>query len=555
MNFINDKLLKTFISQIIILCLVFSNIFALNSAAFNVDINESHYLENTASHYYMGLIDGFGLNSEGTCSYVAGAMLLSYYDSFLSDMFIDENYESYGSAIYDTKTQLIKKSPGILQEPRYNSTLSSTYDEYVTQYSSQYFHLELIRIARDELGIYSSGVLGAYDSEGNLKVSNGETLIEWSISIPELGSILQYYLNERFGEGVITVVCESYRNYLHTNTQEEADTIIKNKVKSLVTNGIPVVYAGFGTPSNSETYVGHALVACDRSVNDKLVFHSGWNSSTNRIISEEDSAFNYNEECYMLWLDFDDEEIQHSCSYNYVVSSERMSILGMNMCMCGFAMHPNHVHNSFKYYNETVHFSNCIWCQSFVLSNHTCNTFYEFSELQHKAACDCGYYMYLDHEISYSPSSSTLHESACESCGYSIYENHTLDYLQYTSTKHEVICESCNYDVYSNHSFNYLPYSSLQHKAVCDFCGLQKNEAHVISVSGVSNVKSCLKCGATVNTGGMQIESVANVKYITPHGSYIRADGIIVLTEYDTQQYLSGELDIDNLVYSHGETI
>ena len=46
----------------------------------------------------------------------------------------------------------------------------------------------------------------------------------------------------------------------------------------------------------------------------------------------------------------------------------------------------------------------------------------------------------------------------------------------------------------------------------------------------------------------------SGVVYITSNGSYIRPDGIIVLSEIDLPRYLSGEIDLDNICSNGGLT-
>ena len=69
-------------------------------------------------------------------------------------------------------------------------------------------------------------------------------------------------------------------------------------------------------------------------------------------------------------------------------------------------------------------------------------------------------------------------------------------------------------------------------------------------------IKRCVDCGALVNLNDTpgQLQSVIGVTYITDNGSYIRADGIIVLSDVDYGLYLSGELDLEGLIASGGVT-
>ena len=63
-------------------------------------------------------------------------------------------------------------------------------------------------------------------------------------------------------------------------------------------------------------------------------------------------------------------------------------------------------------------------------------------------------------------------------------------------------------------------------------------------------IKRCVDCGCLVNLGETpgQLQSVGIAYYITDSGSYVRSDGIIVLSAQDYELYLAGELDLDSLL-------
>lgn len=63
-------------------------------------------------------------------------------------------------------------------------------------------------------------------------------------------------------------------------------------------------------------------------------------------------------------------------------------------------------------------------------------------------------------------------------------------------------------------------------------------------------IKKCIDCGALVNLNDTpgQLQSVTIAYYITDNGSFVRYDGIIVLSTEDYELYLAGELDLDSLI-------
>ena len=154
-----------------------------------------------------------------------------------------------------------------------------------------------------------------------------------------------------------------------------------------------------------------------------------------------------------------------------------------------------------------------------------------------------------EHNYNYEYYNTTQHIYECE-CETG-YENHEIIYSLHNFSNHKIECK-CGYSAYVNHNFVYLPYQALSHKSLCDECGYFRTEPHITSVS-ISNGKICIKCFMNVSSGGggNQYNSVTGITYITEGGSYVRADGIIVLSETDYMLYLSGELDLDSLI-NHG---
>ena len=121
--------------------------------------------------------------------------------------------------------------------------------------------------------------------------------------------------------------------------------------------------------------------------------------------------------------------------------------------------------------------------------------------------------------------------------------NHTGDYTGYDSSRHSISCDWCG-TVSQLHSYYYSMYSSTQHKVRCD-CGYTYYQPHVVAI-GPSKI--CLRCGCIIGSGGGLLQSVTEVIYLTESGSYMRPDGIVMLSEEDVALYLSGELDIDALI-------
>lgn len=131
-----------------------------SSTVYNSSITEYH------SHlvsYYDNLTYNFGMNYKGSCGYVAIGMLLSYYDTFLNDSIIPEQYDLVSNG-YDGNMITRRNSPGVLKDiiarpntqssSSYGYSLSATeYYLYVNSYSATSLHAKLIMLGA-ERGYY-----------------------------------------------------------------------------------------------------------------------------------------------------------------------------------------------------------------------------------------------------------------------------------------------------------------------------------------------------------------------------------------------------------------
>ena len=140
-------------------------------------------------------------------------------------------------------------------------------------------------------------------------------------------------------------------------------------------------------------------------------------------------------------------------------------------------------------------------------------------------------------------------------CSFSIHENHVhYGFKFYNNTSHYTNCLWCEVPVIQTHSFTYDLYNGLKHKLLCEECGYFKYETHVVSSSSLPNgEKICIKCFALIGSGGIQLNSIDEINYITDNGSYLSPEGIIVLSAIDAELYMSGLLNLDSLISSHGE--
>ena len=123
----------------------------LDSSTANIsDSDLARINANQMRTFFYNLRTNFGYNQYGSCGYVALGMLLSYYDSYLNDELIPENYDQ--QAIMENMDEYtVVDSPGTNE----TSISSSNEEDYIfnliNTYSDSSFHANLVSIG-DELG-------------------------------------------------------------------------------------------------------------------------------------------------------------------------------------------------------------------------------------------------------------------------------------------------------------------------------------------------------------------------------------------------------------------
>ena len=125
--------------------------------------------------------------------------------------------------------------------------------------------------------------------------------------------------------------------------------------------------------------------------------------------------------------------------------------------------------------------------------------------------------------------------------------SYTDFYEQHSTTQHKAYCE-CGEEILESHNVtSHIPYTNEWHKGICD-CGYAKNLPHVVRpATGITG--TCILCGATVTINGPTI-GLNSIRYVAASGSYVLSNGVIVISDADYEAYLSGELDLNELIYS-----
>ena len=311
------------------------------------------YYEDFKTAYFDNLTENYAINYKGSCGYIALAMLLSFYDTYLNDSIVPENYDVNSSG-FETNMVIRRNSPGTTRDYINNANYltAQQYLSYIstTEYTS--LHSKLVAIGN---------TLGFYDINDNLTPCGTD--------YDDRLSILQYYLSNVAGLTINTHYSVMYEEY-----EDFMPIIFSNDVRSatidFITDGYPVLLGindGLGS--------GHVVVAYDYDFyNDVIYCHSGIDSCGTHV-DVESLGFPYFFSA--LAINF---YIGHNHPLNYEVSK----YVGEDLVT--------------DYYC----FRNCKIHSYDGIKEHDYDYAYSFfSNTQHRAFCVCGAQTKRPHSISY----------------------------------------------------------------------------------------------------------------------------------------------------------
>ena len=343
--------------------------------------------DNFLTAYYDNLTTNIGMNYKGSCGYVALAMLLSYYDTYLNDEIIPEQYDV--ESLGDTNDIISRRnSPGIYHDiitnPKTNEkdTLknlnASEYYDIIEDMADYSFHAKLITIGN---------MLGYYNFNDNSPAST---------SIYSRMLVLNYYLN--------SVAGISSRNYSISYIEKNNDDQLGDSVKQYTINMIEAGYPVLLSLVNADTNSGHAVIAYDYNRSTGEIYcHFGYNRSTTHTTPEERGYTIYRN---AMAINFN---IEHSHTNNYIVSTITDSILT----------------------NQYYCYDNCS-ILTYTPKEHIYGTTYEqHDNSTHKSYCECGDYILELH---------ITEENCCIKCMYT-HTEHIFDrWVYYSKTNHIEAC-------------------------------------------------------------------------------------------------------------------
>ena len=392
--------------------------------------------------------------SKESCAYVAMSMLLTFYDSYWNERFVEDQYE-WQNGIYNSDTDELLETFAATEEaadwenytdtnfPGVENTLPY-YRGYAIAHKTEFLESYLV-----SLGIS----LGCHLNPNEMLVLNELQII----------LILSHYLyNIRgFSTSEVTIGC----------LYDDGD--IDNKMREQITKGFPVIYNGRKLSNNEK--LGHAFIAYGIEKNNDVLLHTGWSWQE----FQKQSNTQYNLDRSIIWLEINEENLPHECSDAYYDT-----YTNSYMCACNvyYETHPSHTHSYHESYNSTHHFDKCICGEICNMVSHDL-TYSAVNDDSHNQKCvECNYEARVDHEHTLIPSNASEHSFEC-ACGHiSEIEGHYVStYANKDNTSHYVKC-ACGYNICTE-SHQMVTTGRFAH---CTDCGAVFDTWTIPTIKGVS---------------------------------------------------------------------
>ena len=373
--------------------------FETTASAISISCVESHF--SFLRYDYVGCLDQETRTppSEYTCPYVAMSLLLSFYDTYWNDKFVDEQYE-WQEATYDSsKDKLVETFAPTTEaedweEYKNNNIPAGTatypyYREYALVNANNFLEPYLISIGMDlEYHSPSDEYLG--------------------LTVDQTVAVLHEYLiaSGRFNSNEIEIKC-----------RKESDGYdVVSLMKNIIEDGFPVLYSGKTSQSESiDTFangdatqkVGHQFIAYGIKDNGDVLLHQG----AKGLEYAELSTTPFSKNKAIIWIEIK-ETLPHTHKLDYTDS-----ITGAKVCSCQiYSSHPYHEDNHFYFdkYDTNNHYKECV--------------------------CGLTKNVY-QHSLTYSGQTYTFHYEICSTCEYKKYQPHNYTIpTTYTDQEHKLNC-------------------------------------------------------------------------------------------------------------------
>ncbi len=357
---------------------------------------------NFMQAYFDNLTYNFGLNYKGSCGYVAIGMLLSYYDTYLSDDIIPEIYDV--NSIGDNANIASRRnSPGVLrdiiQDPNnpenYNYVMNMTASEYhaaMQNLSNTSLHSRLIMIG-SSYGYYN------FNDKDNPCGANPS----------QLNQVFNYYL-----QNIAELSTSDYSLNYYSGESSGVKEYTINQIK----NNRPVMlYMANGADA------GHVVIAydyyeCETCTDDcehDIVYaHFGWGADSTHVNPESLGFSNYILACTVNF------NISHEHSNNYGIVGNQNGVASTSYyCYDDANLNLYHVEHldsaSYDYLSPTEHIVHCS-CGDITESH---------SFVTDNSGTRCVECEYVSHRHGFTYRAiitNATHSCSCYSCSYNYVE-------------------------------------------------------------------------------------------------------------------------------------
>ena len=261
--------------------------------------------------YFENLTNNFPYNYRGSCGYVSMCMLLSYYDSYLSDNVVHE-YFDVNSTSDGSYVPGVNDSPGVRQDflsNGYNCT-NQEYINMIEHNKQTSLHSYLLSLGRSQ-GYYFTNINGIQTY--GLTLSNEKHLFE-----------IYFTPKKSFGGTNSSVSIDTYSSI-------EYDT--RKKTIDIIQSGRPVMISINGTYK-------HSVIAYDYDVEKDIIYcHPGYHGYNTHMDINEIGLGNVSID-YVIDLNF--HNIKHTHNDNYIIFSDGSSEY---YCSCSPAIGLNYLFN------------------------------------------------------------------------------------------------------------------------------------------------------------------------------------------------------------------
>ncbi len=289
---------------------------------FKLKSRKSSKKDNYLRTYFENLHTNFGNNAKGSCGYVATAMVLSYYDTILSDKIVPRQFDKPTISHNEPNLQ---ESPGTrYYQPAFDPS-ESTYKDYVAQINatkSTHLHEQLLTIGQK---------VRVVDTPDDKLTTSTEI---FGSSSDDMKTVLERYLKTVAGvkKSEYDIHIKSYEKDISDECKKaecdfekikEYSNEIREYTIKKIKKGFPVLLGMLNT--NGE---GHFAVAYDyNSKTDEIYCHMGWlfDGATHARpefvgVDVKDAGFEkFDIFDSALVLDFDERKLSHAHTNNYEV--------------------------------------------------------------------------------------------------------------------------------------------------------------------------------------------------------------------------------------------